>query len=734
MTRLLLAIVMCGALLALGSAGGAAAEAAGLEVSLVPWVPSESWPGGRQYDPRLERTVGFWGAGMPLRDVFAGVKEQTGVEIGFWPPGDVDERVCVNLYLNPEEPPTLRELMAQLSWVVDCGFGYDAEEGAARYSLLSTSVGQGAMEKLREERAAAARAREEERLSAWRDLRDRVLAAVEECRSAVGLSQGELVRRYRGQDDILLLALLDPKYRAGMKFALSVPHADLESALSVDPFAFCVTESDVNEVRTEAPWAQGWKWCELTREQRDAVGVVLDIREEEACWDDARLTDAARGAGHEVRVGLGVSDAGRWVGTEGLGVGMASREGPEWYDVHARGVEIPLLLRPGSRDAAVTDLRIRRLLGEDVTHLEIEPAEEIEQAEESYWESVVEQDRATALRAAQRAMAEHRALSEGTEGRLAALGASVPLQTAYSLWQVQEAAAAASGMHVVSDCFWQPEQSIASMLAWFPQGDTPRLSLLDVLTLACGSVGGVDPLRPMDDEWWTAAHEWGDAGEFLRFRSLRRAAWREAFLPEGVLSAADSQLEAALAESGDPVGAGREVGVPVSVRELARMAAMTTEPQQHVGGGVIYGDPADAMNACRQPYLSGLLRQVWEKRGVLGALAALSDEEWRGVEGEGLRDISVELRQGGQRAYLRFDVVRLVPLSMCPTPELAEWWAEYWTRDEPFELEAGVWDASERIVLYAAGEGRTWVELFPAVLRVKPKSTERLVGVPQASE
>ena len=114
MTRVLLAIVVCGALLALGSAGGAAGP--------VPWAPSESWEGGRQYDPRLEKTVRFWGAGMPLRDVFAGVKEQTGVEIGFWPAGDVNERVCVNLYLNPEKPPTLRELMAQLGWVMDCGF------------------------------------------------------------------------------------------------------------------------------------------------------------------------------------------------------------------------------------------------------------------------------------------------------------------------------------------------------------------------------------------------------------------------------------------------------------------------------------------------------------------------------------------------------------------------------------------------------------------------------------
>jgi len=384
--------------------------ATGADPEMALWVASESWPGGTQHDARLGQTVQFWGAGIALRDVFAGVKEQTGVGVGFRPTGDMNERICVTLYLNPEQPPTLRELMAQVGWVMDCAFGYDAGGEAARYYLLSTSVGQGATEKLREERVAASAARGEERVSAYRDTVERVLAAVDECRSVVGLSQGELVRRYRGEDDVLLLALLDPKYRAGVEFAASLPRAELGSI-----------PDNMNWVR-HTHWALGWKWCELTREQRGAIGVALGIGEEEACWDDEQLMDAARGAGHDLRVSLGVSEDVIMY-KEGLGIAAVWREGPLAEDPRERRAEIPLLRWPGSPASAETDLKIRQLLGESITR------EEIEQAEHSYYRLLAEQYRESALRAAQSTMAEHRALSEETEGRLAALRSSVWLSS-----------------------------------------------------------------------------------------------------------------------------------------------------------------------------------------------------------------------------------------------------------------------------------------------------------------
>jgi len=46
------------------------------------WNASDSWSGGPLFDPRLDATVTFWGAGTPLSDVFDSLAEQTSVEFG----------------------------------------------------------------------------------------------------------------------------------------------------------------------------------------------------------------------------------------------------------------------------------------------------------------------------------------------------------------------------------------------------------------------------------------------------------------------------------------------------------------------------------------------------------------------------------------------------------------------------------------------------------------------------
>ena len=76
-----------------------------------PWMPQESWPGGQHYDARLDRPVKVWLTGTPLARVFASIQQQTGVAIGFFPADDDNARICVNVYLNPAHPPTLRDLM-----------------------------------------------------------------------------------------------------------------------------------------------------------------------------------------------------------------------------------------------------------------------------------------------------------------------------------------------------------------------------------------------------------------------------------------------------------------------------------------------------------------------------------------------------------------------------------------------------------------------------------------------
>jgi hypothetical protein len=180
------------------------------------WSAVESWPGGIQHDERLGQTVQFWGAGIPLRDVFAGIREQTGVEIGFEPPGDVNERVCVNLYLNPDDPPTLRELMAQLSWATDCLFGYWVEGGEAKYCLHKTTLGEGMV-------ATVLEAPERRRQLLAQQALGREPARREALREALSLSREEAIERYQGKNDLLLFAVLDPARRAMCELYLATP-------------------------------------------------------------------------------------------------------------------------------------------------------------------------------------------------------------------------------------------------------------------------------------------------------------------------------------------------------------------------------------------------------------------------------------------------------------------------------------------------------------------------------
>ena len=55
------------------------------------WNPSESHPGGSQYDDRLDMPVEFWHTGLSLTELFGRVREQTGVTVACYPPGDQNE-------------------------------------------------------------------------------------------------------------------------------------------------------------------------------------------------------------------------------------------------------------------------------------------------------------------------------------------------------------------------------------------------------------------------------------------------------------------------------------------------------------------------------------------------------------------------------------------------------------------------------------------------------------------
>ena len=127
-----------------------------------------------------------------------------------------------------------RDLMAQLSWVTDCAFAYaKSGEDEPTYLLLSTSIGAGAMERVRDERdaaIAALEARTDPHMQVAAQVRSEMLTRLPELANALTLTRDEAIRRYKGKDDLMLLAALDPTRRLIGEFVLSLSDEQLEDA------------------------------------------------------------------------------------------------------------------------------------------------------------------------------------------------------------------------------------------------------------------------------------------------------------------------------------------------------------------------------------------------------------------------------------------------------------------------------------------------------------------------
>jgi hypothetical protein len=429
-TRLVVGAVLVGVWV-LGSAGTAGTP------EMASWVASESWPGGTQHDARLGRTVQFWGAGIPLGEVFAGIQEQTGVGIGFWPAGDVNERVCVNLYLNPERPPTLRQVMAQLSWATDCGFGYWVEGDEARYSLLKTSIGEGMVERLRQ---APIEARERERHLS-RQMLARVPERREALREALSLDRKAAMRRYRGKDDVLLLAALDPTRRAMAELYLTTPVGDAGEQYSV------VVEQELSE---------------LTEEQQAYLRNA--VREPLRQW-----LEREREGGQTFEPGL---DEVAWLESLDPAVYLRQNAGSEEVMLEARVY--------GERPGVFVDLDLPylQLDGEMVPEERVALREALgERLSQEERHRLTEEYRRERWLLQRRRWMEEQAgrvrLSTETERLLASVDVPARLDRGYALWEIQEMVARASGLHVVSDCFWQPERSLVESAEVLYSGEKP---------------------------------------------------------------------------------------------------------------------------------------------------------------------------------------------------------------------------------------------------------------------
>ena len=407
MTRKVLPIVLV-VLAALAT--GAQASA----VEVVQWLPSESHLGGMQYDARLDTAVTFWRAGVTLDEVFQDIRQQTGVTLTFYPENDENRRVRVTLFLNQSQRPTLRALMAQLTWVVDCPFFISEVDGQIVYSLASTSIGAGAEQAILARREAHLQAREQ----IWTSMDEKL----DECQQALSLSREELIRRYRGKDDFLLLNLLDPARRAATQFVC-------RRLAEARPPEWLATR-DVDMLS----WGRGLNAREFTPEDRADLQAVHGAL---PAWVD---------------IGVFISSP-----TDQAGVKMTLPKpvtaGPDGKPAPARefppdplSFPPPLVLMSLPSPALPSgeeEVQLRRSLGEKIT-----PEQERE--------FVRQRDAELQAAALQRKQAEQetrRALSPEAKERLDSVALPITTSGYYRRWQMFETLASASGYHVVSDAF-----------------------------------------------------------------------------------------------------------------------------------------------------------------------------------------------------------------------------------------------------------------------------------------
>jgi hypothetical protein len=577
------------------------------------WLARESWPGGRQYDPRLARTVTYWGTGVPAAQVFASLTKQTGVPLDFFPPDDDNARICLNVYLNPKQPPTLRDLLVQLSWTLDCAWAVEGKGEHSRYLLLHTTLGDKVFEKIQQESDAAARRRGEEESRAEAERFAAALAKLPELRDALRLSRDEAIKRYRGKDDLLLLALLDPAYRAVAQLFTSLSGKDL---IGIGPSTGISHE-----------------WEELSPEQQAWAQTVMkpalaDLRDSvQKGWRSAdELWDPLSGE-WDLEVVFYGADGGFYVtitGTSRQPLANGRRRHRSLDNTTA------LALGPITEEQRPwLDIALRRALGEQVSDeqawaIQIQNDSRRQQEQQR---TLVEQQLASLCR-----------LSPEAADRLRALNLPVEAGARYALWQVQEAVAARTGMHVISDHFAQPPRLPEDVLGALHPEQEFASDALSLLQASCTALGEREQIRSGAGPFsYVARWEWGDAGEFLRFRSADRDAWRAAFLPAEAVVTLDSRLTPYLPR--DPTTA-TSAAVPLDVRRTGALLARLDMMQRLWGGALAYGSPLDETEQWRHAFRVGFVRVTHRPPGQPSfhiMLSELSDAQWQQAQAEGLR-------------------------------------------------------------------------------------------------
>jgi hypothetical protein len=474
------------------------------------------------------------------------------------------------------------------------------------------------MASLREEWESYAPAREE--------VEDRLA----EYERALAMPTDELIARYHGVDDRLLATMLDPARRAAASFTVSLAEESREALLDGDMLTLewqDLTEQQQAELRSclssRGPWGGGG------RGRRDRPGGPPG----DPGWDEGDVTQVNVGG---LRYGQMMLSAE----TERAGEESGRRRGGflwgPWLNLTGEGG-----LTPDERVA------LRRGLGESISEDEErsmfrEWMESLRDDWNQRWEERTRQ-------AAEATIDEQPDLSPSVEGALSAFVLPVHEGASYTLWQVQEAVASASGMHIVSDCFSQPRRNLTRALGVLHPGQTVEMTGLMALRVSCLSTEDVSTLvwSARGDE--RAGWDWGDAGRFLRFRSKGRDLWRASMLPSEASERLDSWLDQYVPAPDAPERLETALEVTLDLRQISALAAGLSNLQLAHGGKLICGDPTDRTAAHRQALREDVLGAVWRAAGTLRALATFSDGQWEQVRGAGLR-VAYDLTPDQRRA------------------------------------------------------------------------------------
>jgi hypothetical protein len=562
------------------------------------WEPDKSAEDGVQADPRLDKQVEFWRAGLTLAEVFASVKEQTGVEIAFWPPDDLDTRVRVNLYLNPKQPPSLRSLMVELVWVTECVFTFADRPAGRVYYLLSTATTADARAKMTiAEVATAPERRDAEIRAQYEGELKQILARTQVYERALRLTRDELIRQYKDRDNRMLYNLLDPKRRAGIGLVCRLPMGERETLLR-------------NRSSTVTRDLKEWD-----AESRALLDIMFS--------GDPRWFSGQR-------ILIEVSTLDGMTGIVAQAPLPTMEQNPvDWESV---GAGAGWFWREDRDLQPWEEIPFRRLLGEQISSSEEKAY--VEQGNAALLAENTERQRAQE----QERWASSRSLSEEAMARLS--GAHVPFHFPdfYMLWEIQEAAAQATGLSVISDSFCDMPRRVAQPgEPWTNDTsakDTP-LNALEALSAACAAELGRDDLLSQWDNTCVVClgWEWGDAGDVLRFRSLYRDIWRASFLPTDVVKRMDGWVMPFLTPEAMARGPMR---IPVDPYEVLWVAGQLDTSQERYGKFLSYGDPADEKERWLRELQYCAVNEIsWKP--IYKLLSTLTPKQWELARGDGIR-------------------------------------------------------------------------------------------------